>query len=75
MNSEEMVENYSPFITVYESIGGWKAVCYCWTDEDPDLGGFWEPWQTGYFGYATKEPAILEAKAWAEAEELEYREP
>lgn len=33
------------------------------------LGGFWEPWQTGSFAYATREEAIEDAKSWSIAEE------
>jgi hypothetical protein len=55
------------FITVYKPIAGWKAVQYWW---NPDLGGFWEPWQTGFCAFATKEEAVEDATFWAEAEEL-----
>lgn len=57
-----------PFITIYLSIGGWKAVHIWWNP-----GGFWEPYQTGVGAYYTKEPAEAEAKAWAEDEGMEYR--
>jgi hypothetical protein len=59
------------FITVYEPIAGWKAIHYWWNSAD---GGFWEPWQTGMFAFATKQEAIVDAKLWAEAEELPYYE-
>lgn len=55
-------------ISVYQSIGGWKAVELWW---NPDMDGFWEPWQTGIGAYDTRDEAIAEAKSWAEAEELE----
>jgi hypothetical protein len=66
-----MAENIKPknFITTYQSVGGWKAVMYWW---NPDMGGFWEPWETGFGAYSTEEKAIEEAQSWAEAEELEY---
>ena len=57
------------FITTYQSIGGWKAVMYWW---NPDMGGFWEPWETGFGRYKAEEKAIEEAQSWAEAEGLEY---
>lgn len=57
------------FITVYKPIAGWKAVKYWW---NPEMGGFWEPWQTGDFAYATKEEAEEDAKIWAEAEDTPY---
>jgi hypothetical protein len=64
-----MVAN-KPYITVYESITGWTAVHLWW---NPDLGGFWEPWSTGFGKYATREEAEVEAREWAEAEEMEFR--
>jgi hypothetical protein len=62
---------HKPFITVYEAISGWKAMIVHWNDEDPEIGGFWEPWQTSYFGYPTKEEAIDYARDWARDEEIE----
>lgn len=59
-----------PYITVYKSISGWKAIHLWW---NPDMGGFWEPWQTGIGYYATAMEAEVEARAWAEAEGLEYK--
>lgn len=59
----------SGFITVYKPIAGWKAVQYWWNSE---AGGFWEPWQTGSFAFATKEEAEKDAKFWAEADDLPY---
>ena len=57
------------FITVYKPIAGWKAVQYWW---NPEMGGFWEPWQTGPCAWDTKKEAELDAKMWAEAEEIPY---
>lgn len=34
-----------------------------------------EPWETGLGSYKTAEDAVPEAKSWAEAEEIPYREP
>lgn len=64
-----MADKPKNFITTYQSVGGWKAVQYWW---NPDMGGFWEPWDTGFGAYSTEEKAIEEAQSWAEAEELEY---
>ena len=58
------------YITVYESIGGWKAVMLWW---NPDMGGFYEPWDTGVGAYATEAEAEDEARWWAEDEGLEFR--
>lgn len=59
------------WISVYQPIAGWKAIEYWW---NPDMGGFWEPWQTGFSAWATKDEAVIDAKVWAEAEELPYYE-
>lgn len=58
----------SDVIIVTESIGGWMAVQLMFTEED--WGSYWEPWATGFGRYATKEEAIVEARQWAEAEEI-----
>lgn len=62
-------EKLKNFITTYESIGGWKAVMYWW---NPDMGGFWEPWDMGLERYQDEAKAIEEAQTWAESEGLEY---
>ena len=53
------------------AMSGYFAVMVWW---NPENGGFWEPWQTGIGRYPFKDLAIREAKAWAEAEGMEYRE-
>jgi len=60
------------FITVTKGMSGNFAVMFWW---NPDLGGFWEPWTTGFGRYETQKEAIQEGIAWAEAEELEFVEP
>jgi len=50
-------------------MSGHFAVLMWW---NPDHGGFWEPWNTGFGRYATKEEARVEAREWAEAEEVRY---
>lgn len=67
-------EKETGYITVYKPIAGWKAIQYWWNDKDVPGDGFWEPWQTGSWSYATKEEAIEDAKGWAKAEELPYLE-
>ena len=57
------------FITVYKSIWGWKAVHYWWNAEH---GGFWEPWQTAGYAFATKELAIEDALAWADSDDIPF---
>lgn len=57
------------YITVYESVGGWKAVMIWW---NPEMGGFPEPFQTGLGAYNTREEAECEARAWAGETGLKY---
>ena len=64
---------HEAFVTVYKPIAGWKAVLMTWNDTDEELGGFWEPWNTGMFAYATEAEAIEDAKQWAKAEEIEFK--
>lgn len=68
------IEEWNPekksYVSVYRPIAGWKAIQYWWNNEEPDLGGFWEPWQTSPFAFATKAEAIDWAKTWAFADEL-----
>jgi hypothetical protein len=59
------------FVTVYQPISGWKAVLVV---RDEECDGEHTPWQTGYFAYPTKEEAIVDAKQWAEAEEIPFIE-
>ena len=65
-------DDHSPYITVYKPIAGRKAIMYHFNTADAEGGylGFWEPWATGFQGHATREEAVLEAKSWAEAEDI-----
>jgi hypothetical protein len=54
------------YITVYKSIGGWKAVHMMVID------GNLEPQLTGFGGYDTPAKAEVEAEAWATAERLPF---
>lgn len=56
------------WISVTSGMSGWFAVML--VEED----GFVEPQQTGIGRYKTKTEAEKEARQWAEAEELEFRE-
>lgn len=57
------------FITTSLGIGGYFAVMMYWNPK-----GFWEPWTTGFGRYETKAEAEVEAREWAKAEGLEFRE-
>lgn len=63
--------DHSSYITVVEGSGGWFVVQVWW---NPELGGFWEPFQTGIGRYIDKKDAEVEAKDWAEAEDMPYKE-
>jgi hypothetical protein len=73
---EEVYGSKEDFITVYESVGGWKAVQLTWSllHENNPASGFWEPYTTGTGAYATEAEAVREGKAWARAEGLEFKE-
>lgn len=66
-----MSEEHPPFITVTHGMSGYFAVMMNWNEE---LGGFYEPCQTGFERFNNKDTAIAEALQWAIAEEVGYRE-
>lgn len=57
-------------VDITEGLSGHFAVIIWW---NPDMGGFWEPWDVGEGCYATPVEAYLEAKAIGEAEGLPVR--
>lgn len=59
------------FITITHGMRGWFAVHMWW---NPDLDGFWEPYQSGIGSHKDRENAITEGKGWAKDEEMEFRE-
>lgn len=58
-----------PYITITSGMSGYFAVHLWW---NTDLGGFYEPWETGIGRYATIEEAIEEARDWAINEEMQF---
>ena len=64
-----MIKN---FITVTEGMSGFFAV-HMWLNEEDDFGPFWEPYDTGYGRYATRDGAEVEALEWAHQTGMEYR--
>lgn len=60
---------HSRFISVTKGMSGFFAVQYWW---NPELGGFWEPWDTGVGRYKRLASAIAEAEMWAEEENLPF---
>lgn len=66
--AEVQAAGLKAYIDVYQPMAGWKARMLWLNEEEADIGPFWEPWNTGMCGYATKEEAQLEAIMWAQAE-------
>lgn len=62
------------FFTTAEGISGYFAVLMWLNEEELDIGPFWEPYDTGFGRYATREEAVEEAKHWAEECGYEYRD-
>lgn len=60
------------FITVTEGMNGYFAV-HMWLNNEEDFGPFWEPYDSGFGRYATKEEAIAEAMAWANEAGMEFK--
>lgn len=62
----------SKFVTVSEGMSGHFAVIY-WLN--PDMGGFWEPYDTGIGRYPTEDEARVEAIVLSESEGVPYLMP
>lgn len=60
-----------PFVTITEGMRGFFAVLMCWNQEH---GGFWEPWNSSDASFETYDEAIPDAKCWAEAENIEFKD-
>jgi len=60
------------FVSVTEGMSGHFAVIFWW---NPELGGFWEPWDTGIGRYPNEDEARVEAIALADAEGIPYLMP
>lgn len=56
-------EDHTLYVTITRGMRGWFAVMMWWNDIEPDLRGFWEPWQSGIGSYETPEGANKEAEA------------
>ncbi|MFH7600638.1 hypothetical protein WDV06_36925, partial [Streptomyces racemochromogenes] len=65
-----MSAEHPDHVTVTHGMRGWFAVYMKWTDE---CGGFYEPWQSHDFSHSSRAGAESDARAWAEAEEVEVR--
>lgn len=58
------------WLTVQLLGSGYAAVEMWMNGEEPDLGPFPEPWNTGFGRYRTKAEAVVEAKQWSESDEI-----
>lgn len=61
----------NPVVTVTHGMRGWFAVTMWW---NPDMGGFWEPWETAENSWPTAEQAAVDGRLWAKNEGLEFQE-
>lgn len=57
------------YITVTRGISGWFAVELYWDKEI----NMWAPWTTGFGRYPDEKDAVAEGKAWALADEMEFK--
>lgn len=60
------------FVTVTEAMSGHLAVIIWW---NPEMGGFWEPWDTGIGRHLTEDDARVEAIDLAAKEGIPYLLP
>jgi hypothetical protein len=68
MSEEHKIrDEHEAYITVYKSVGGWKAVVMTWHDGD------YSPWGTGISSYRTRKEAEAEARDWAASEGVALR--
>lgn len=61
----------APYITTQESALGAHFAVMFWFN--PDLGGFFEPWDSAIGRHPTADLAVSDAKQWAQETGLEYR--
>lgn len=57
------------FVSIYKPIAGWKAIHMWW---NPEMGGFWEPYETSPFAFNTEQKAYEFSQQWAEELEIPY---
>ncbi len=62
-------EERKPYITVYESAGGWKSVLMGW---DEEMNGYIS-YEAGHFGFDDKAKAEDDARDWADAEGIDLK--
>jgi len=67
-------DEHTPYITVTQGLRGYFAVMVWWNAEEDDCAPFWEPWQSSPCSFNKREQAVEDAKFWAEAEGIAYKE-
>jgi len=72
VTSDDLRTYRGKFVSVTEGMSGHFAVTYWWNKE---MGGFWEPWDTGIGRYRTEDEARVEAIAIADMEGIPYLIP
>lgn len=65
-----MAEDLSPYVTTTYGGSGHFAILMKWYPE----GNMWDIWNTGLGRYKSPQEAIQEAKDWAEADGIRYKE-
>lgn len=64
------MENKESYVTVTHGMRGYFAVLRSWYEEDQ----MWDNTCTSSFSFKTREEAVVDAKDWATAEEIKYKE-
>ena len=72
VTSDDLRTYRGKFVSVTKGMSGHFAVIYWW---NPDMGGFFEPWETGFGRYPTEDEAHVEAIAIADMEGIPYLMP
>jgi hypothetical protein len=71
----DMLRPKDHWITVTSGMSGWFAVEMWMNDEEPKLGAFPEPWDTGLGRYRTEDEARVEAICWAHEQQMPWSLP
>lgn len=69
---KELEATHAKHVTVTRGMSGYFAVIIWW---NPEMGGFWEPWDTGVGRHEHEDDARVEAIALADCEGLPYLMP
>lgn len=50
------------YVDVTQGMRGFFAVMLWW---NPEMGGFWEPWESSSLSFASRERAEVDGRRWA----------